>query len=66
MAGDEDEAFGDSFDDESDDDPPDDEDEDSPDDDDEEADDLAPFAEELEARESVIYHPLPLNTMPTG
>ena len=27
---------------------------------------LDPFADELEARESVMYHPLPLNTMPTG
>jgi hypothetical protein len=27
---------------------------------------LGPLADELEARESVMYQPLPLNTMPTG
>jgi hypothetical protein len=27
---------------------------------------LGPFALALEARESLIYQPLPLNTMPTG
>jgi hypothetical protein len=27
---------------------------------------VGPFADELEARESVMYQPLPLKTMPTG
>jgi hypothetical protein len=27
---------------------------------------VGPLADELDARESVMYHPLPLNTMPTG
>lgn len=33
---------------------------------DEEGVDAGPFAELLELRESVIYQPLPLKTMPTG
>ena len=34
--------------------------------DDEDDDAVAPLAEALDARESVMYQPLPLNTMPTG
>jgi len=30
------------------------------------SDELAPLFDELAARESVLYQPLPLNTMPTG
>ena len=43
------------------------EDEDEEDEDDSEADDEpGPLAEAVEERESVMYQPLPLNTMPTG
>jgi hypothetical protein len=35
-------------------------------DEDEDDDEVAPLAEALDARESVMYQPLPLNTMPTG
>jgi len=34
--------------------------------DDEDDEPVAPLAEALDARESVMYQPLPLNTMPTG
>jgi hypothetical protein len=65
LAGGEEDDFDDSLGDEPDDESP--EPVESPEDDDEEDDDDdAPFADELEARESVIYHPLPLNTIPTG
>ena len=43
------------------------EDEDEEDEDDSEAnDEPGPLAEAVEERESVMYQPLPLNTMPTG
>jgi len=29
-------------------------------------DDVRPFADDVDDRESVMYQPLPLNTMPTG
>ena len=44
-----------------------DEDEDEPpDSEDVEDDDGRPLADEVDERESVMYQPLPLNTMPTG
>ena len=44
----------------------DDEDEDEDEDDSEPDDELGPLADVVEERESVMYQPLPLNTMPTG
>ena len=66
LVGDEADAFEDSFDEELDDDSPDDESPDSLEVDEPAFELVGPFADELEARESVIYHPLPLNTIPTG
>ncbi len=42
------------------------EDEEEDEDDSEPDDELGPLAEAVEERESVMYQPLPLNTMPTG
>jgi len=44
----------------------DDEEEDEDEDDSDADDEPGPLAEAVEERESVMYQPLPLNTMPTG
>jgi len=55
------------FDDEDDDEDEEDDEEEDEDEDDSDADDEpGPLAEAVEERESVMYQPLPLNTMPTG